>query len=91
MASNTIWIVPLGRWDCSVSSNVSGYASGEGHGVERFGRVWRALRGFSGNVLPVPVPGQQFVDALGRVIWQAGQHIGKPSLRIDIVELGMKG
>jgi hypothetical protein len=39
--------------------------------------------------LPVPVPGQQFVNALGGVIiWQAGQYVGKPSLRIDIVELG---
>ncbi len=32
--------------------------------------------------------GEQFVNALGGVIWQAGQYVGKPSLRIDIVELG---
>jgi hypothetical protein len=28
------------------------------------------------------------VDALGGVIWQAGQDVSKPSLRIDVVELG---
>src|SRR5271170_5245929 len=56
------------------------------------GSVWRGGRGasrsFSSNVLPVPVPGQQFVNALGRVIRQAGEHVGEPRLRIDIVELG---
>ena len=28
------------------------------------------------------------MNALGRVIRQAGQHVGKPSLWIDVVELG---
>ena len=36
----------------------------------------------------MPVPGQEFVNALGGVIRQAGQHIGEPSLRVDTVELG---
>ncbi len=44
--------------------------------------------GVGGDVLPVPVPGQEFVNAFGGVIWQAGQHVGEPSLRIDTVELG---
>jgi len=35
-----------------------------------------------------PVPRQEFVNALGRVIREAGQHVGEPSLRIDVVELG---
>jgi hypothetical protein len=65
------------------------YAPGEGHRADRFWRGGRrASSSFSSNVLPVPVPGQQFVNALGGVIWQAGQYVGKPSLRIDIVELG---
>ena len=38
--------------------------------------------------LPVPIPGQEFVNAFGGVIWQAGQHVGEPSLRINTVELG---
>jgi transposase InsO family protein len=38
--------------------------------------------------LPVPVPRQEFVNAFGGVILQAGQHVGEPSLRIDTVELG---
>jgi hypothetical protein len=39
-------------------------------------------------VLQLPVPGQQLVDAPGRVILQSRQHVGEPSLRIDVVELG---
>jgi hypothetical protein len=34
-----------------------------------------------------PVPGQQFFDAAGRVIWQARKGVGKPSAWIDVVEL----
>jgi len=41
----------------------------------------------SGDVLRAPVPGQQFVNALGGMIWQAGEQVGKPSLRVDIVKL----
>lgn len=36
----------------------------------------------------LPIPRQQFVNALGRVIRQAGQDFGKPSLWIDVIELG---
>ena len=43
---------------------------------------------FSSSVLLSPIPGQQFVDALGGMIRQPRQHIGKPGLGIDIVELG---
>jgi hypothetical protein len=39
-------------------------------------------------VLQLPVPRQQLVDAPGRVILQSRQHVGEPSLRIDVVELG---
>jgi hypothetical protein len=39
-------------------------------------------------VLLAPIPGQELVDALGGMVGQARQHIGEPSLRIDIVELG---
>jgi len=38
--------------------------------------------------LQFPVPGQQLVDAPGRMILQARQHIGQPSLGINVVELG---
>jgi len=41
----------------------------------------------SGDVLRAPVPGQQFVNALRGMIWQAGEQVGKPSLRVDIVKL----
>ena len=37
--------------------------------------------------MPEQVPGQEFVNALGGVIRQAGQHVGEPSLRVDVVEL----
>ena len=65
------------------------YASGEGHGV---GRSWtrrRARSGCCSGAVPLaPIPGQQFVNTLGRIDRQARQHIGEPSLRIDIVKLG---
>jgi hypothetical protein len=28
------------------------------------------------------------MNAFGRVIWQAREHVGEPSLRVDVVELG---
>lgn len=33
-----------------------------------------------------PVPGQQFVDAAGGVVGDAGQNIGQPGLRIGVVQ-----
>ena len=51
---------------------------------------WRPIgsSSFGGDVLAVPVPGQEFVNTLDGVIRQAGQHVGEPSLRVDTVELG---
>ena len=40
------------------------------------------------DVLMAPVPRQEFVNALGRVIREAGQHVSEPSMWIDVVELG---
>ena len=37
---------------------------------------------------PLPIPGQELVDPLGRMILQSCEDIGEPSLRIDVVELG---
>jgi hypothetical protein len=45
-------------------------------------------RSFSGADFSAPVPRQQLVDALCRMIWQASEHVGEPSLWIDVVELG---
>ena len=53
--------------------------------------LWADSRLRSGGVsgvLRAPVPGHEFVDAPGGMIWQAGQHVGEPSLWIDVVELG---
>jgi hypothetical protein len=36
----------------------------------------------------LPIPGQELVDALGRMILQSHQDIGEPRLRVDVVELG---
>jgi hypothetical protein len=38
--------------------------------------------------LTLPIPRQELVDALGRMIVEAGQDVGEPGLRIDVVELG---
>jgi hypothetical protein len=44
--------------------------------------------GFSGEILSVPIPGQELVNALGGMIGQAREDVGEPGLRIDVVELG---
>ena len=36
----------------------------------------------------MPVPGQEFGDASGRVIGDAGEHVGEIVLRVETVELG---
>jgi hypothetical protein len=43
--------------------------------------------GLSGELLVLPLPGQEFVDAFGRVVGQSREHVGEPSLLIDLVEL----
>ena len=35
----------------------------------------------------LPVPWQQFIDPLGRMIGKFREDIGEPGLRIDVVEL----
>jgi hypothetical protein len=40
------------------------------------------------DALRLPIPREQFVNALGRVIRQAAQDVGKPGLGIKVVELG---
>jgi hypothetical protein len=36
----------------------------------------------------LPVPGQEFGDAAGRMVGNAGEHIGEVMLRIESVKLG---
>src|SRR5437879_4362878 len=46
------------------------------------------LRGRPGSgYRGLPIPWQQLVDACGRVLRQARQHIGQPGSRIDAVQL----
>jgi hypothetical protein len=35
-----------------------------------------------------PVPGQQLVDAVDRVIGDAGEHVAQVTLRIETIHLG---
>ena len=37
----------------------------------------------------VPVPRQEFIEFAHRLISNAGENVGKPSLRIDVVELAV--
>ena len=37
---------------------------------------------------PLPIPRQEFVEPVSRVLGDAGQNVGQPSLRIDIVHFG---
>jgi hypothetical protein len=36
----------------------------------------------------MPIPGQQFVEFLGRMLGDARENVGEPGLRINIVHLG---
>src|SRR5689334_10706786 len=38
--------------------------------------------------MQLPVPWQELIEALGRMILQAREHVGEPGQRIDVVELG---
>ena len=38
--------------------------------------------------MQLPVPGQELIEALGRMVLQAGEYVGQPAERIDVVELG---
>jgi hypothetical protein len=38
--------------------------------------------------VPSPVPEQQLLELVGGMIGDAGQDVGQPGLRIDVVELG---
>src|SRR5262249_56104815 len=51
---------------------------------------WHVARVWSGGkpARSTPLPGQKLADPPSGVIRQAGEHVGEPSLRIDIVELG---
>ena len=46
-----------------------------------------AGRGDGLGDVEVPVPGQEFVKARGRVVVDAVAHVGEPSSRVDVVEL----
>jgi len=47
-----------------------------------------AARGGFLLAVALPVPGQELVDLLGRVMLQAREHVGEPGLRVDVVEFG---
>jgi hypothetical protein len=48
-------------------------------GSRRFGTAWQGLS---------PVPGQKFIQPVESKVVDAREHVGKPGLRVDIVELG---
>src|SRR6266568_1988359 len=57
-------------------------------GPERFdNRYTRVSRVMLGR-LALPIPRQEFVEPVNRVIGNVAQHVGEPSLRIDVVHLG---
>ena len=44
--------------------------------------------GGAGAVDRLPVPGQEFGDVAGRVVGDAGEHVGEIVLRVEAVKLG---
>src|SRR6478609_5686752 len=47
----------------------------------------RSCRQSTSSVDRLPIPGQQLIEPVDGVIVDAGQHVGEPGLRIDVVEL----
>ena len=82
---------------CSRSSRISngtsmrrrtaGFDSIEGD-LETGDGVGTHAASFTSLPLARPVPRQEFVEPVDIVIVDAPEHIGKPSSRIDIVDLG---
>jgi hypothetical protein len=64
------------------------YAFGEHRGVVARGRGLPCSGCLGRRLLSRPVPWQQFVDAIGGVIGDAGEHVSEPGLGIDVVESG---
>ena len=58
--------------------------AGDGEDVARCGHGQAASAQPAGR----PVPGQQLVEPGGGVIGDAGEDVGEPGLRVDVVELG---
>ena len=48
----------------------------------------RAQAASAGGVDRLPVPGQEFGDAPGRVVGNASEHVGEVMLCVETVELG---
>ena len=57
------------------------------HSAKAALRVLDCSGGASGDDLGRPVPRQKFVDALGGLVGQPPQDVGKPGAGIDFVEL----
>lgn len=50
---------------------------------------WRSSSSSDGLILvQLPVPRQKLVEARGRKVSDAGEHVSEPGLRIDVVEFG---
>ena len=62
------------------------YASGQRRRLYEF-----RLCGLGHLACGLPVPGQQFFDAFGGMIGNAGEDIGEPGAGVDIVEFAGLG
>ena len=50
-------------------------------------RHWSGCYGLVGWVFS-PIPWQEFIDLRDRLVVDPAEHVGEPSLGIDIIELG---
>ena len=80
----TFYDFPAEHWDHRKHSASTAGALRGGVAGGYFSGCLRAW-GCSGAL---PVPGQQLVDSAGRMLGDAGEHVGEPGLRIDVVQLG---
>jgi hypothetical protein len=79
--------------DCVPACPVAGelgplHASGQPPRQARWSAAKRlGSDGGLGLLARLPIPGKKINDFVGRVIWKAGEHVGEPSLGIDVVHL----
>src|ERR1700738_4826229 len=73
----------LFRAESNEQTHCARYASGEGGVPISFGSSYLIGLAITG----APIPWQQLVEPLRGILGDAGEHVGEPGQRIDVIEL----
>jgi hypothetical protein len=86
IAGNTSLLVVVAAFSIAFAEGQearSPYASGEGRVPISFGSSYLIGVAITG----APIPWQQLVEPLRGILGDAGEHVGEPGQRIDVIEL----